>query len=90
MTLNGRPTTDAQWAREVEKRLRALERPRMVTLGPWQVSVSPISGDLIADHIPTMAGDPRVGTAYTIGYMKALVQNAHALGPARTLMAAAE
>lgn len=53
MTLNGRPTTDAQWAREVEKRLRALERPRMVTLGPWQVSVSPISGDLVADHIPT-------------------------------------
>ena len=43
MTLNGRPTTDAQWAREVEKRLRALERPRMVTLGPWAVSVSPIN-----------------------------------------------
>ncbi|MFC3848896.1 hypothetical protein ACFORJ_01765 [Corynebacterium hansenii] len=53
MTLNERPTTDAQWARAVERRLRSLERPRSVTLGPWEISVSPISGDLVADHIPT-------------------------------------
>jgi mannonate dehydratase len=29
-------------------------------------------GVFIADHIPSMADDRRVGTAYTIGYMKAL------------------
>lgn len=29
-------------------------------------------GVFIADHIPLMANDHRVGTAYTIGYMKAL------------------
>ncbi len=33
-------------------------------------------GVLIPDHIPNMAGHPRVGTAYTIGYMKALVRRA--------------
>ncbi len=31
-------------------------------------------GVLIPDHIPQMADDPKVGTAYTIGYMKALVE----------------
>lgn len=31
-------------------------------------------GVLIPDHIPNMAGDPRVGTAFSIGYMKALVK----------------
>jgi mannonate dehydratase len=35
-------------------------------------------GVFIADHIPSMAGDPRVGTAYTIGYMKALQQRVNA------------
>jgi mannonate dehydratase len=35
-------------------------------------------GVFIADHIPTMAGDPRVGTAYTIGYMKALLERVNA------------
>lgn len=34
------------------------------------------NGVLIPDHIPSMAGDPRVGTAFTIGYMKALVRRA--------------
>ena len=33
-------------------------------------------GVLIPDHIPLMADDPRVGAAYTIGYMKALLQRA--------------
>jgi mannonate dehydratase len=35
-------------------------------------------GVIIADHIPLMAGDPRVGTAFSIGYMKALVERANA------------
>jgi mannonate dehydratase len=34
-------------------------------------------GVAIADHIPLMAGDPRVGTAYTIGYMQALLRRAN-------------
>jgi len=29
-------------------------------------------GVAIPDHIPQMADDPRLGTAFTIGYMKAL------------------
>jgi mannonate dehydratase len=36
------------------------------------------NGVLIADHIPTMADDPRVGTAYTLGYMKALLARVEA------------
>ncbi len=35
-------------------------------------------GVAIADHIPAMAGGPRVGTAFTIGYMKALLDRARA------------
>lgn len=34
-------------------------------------------GVAIPDHIPGMAGDHRAGTAYTIGYMKALLQRAN-------------
>ena len=34
-------------------------------------------GVAIPDHIPRMAGDHRVGTAYTIAYMKALVERAN-------------
>ena len=37
---------------------------------------SGFDGVLIPDHIPLMANDPRIGTAYTIGYMKALLQRA--------------
>jgi hypothetical protein len=33
---------------------------------------------LIADHIPLMGNHPRVGTAYTIGYMKALLARVNA------------
>ncbi len=33
-------------------------------------------GVAIPDHIPQMADDPRLGTAYTIGYMRALLQRA--------------
>jgi mannonate dehydratase len=34
-------------------------------------------GVAIPDHIPGMVGDHRAGTAYTIGYMKALLQRAN-------------
>ena len=33
-------------------------------------------GPIIPDHIPSLAGDSRVGTAYTIAYMKAMLQRA--------------
>ncbi len=33
-------------------------------------------GVAIPDHIPQMGDDPRLGTAYTIGYMKALLRRA--------------
>ena len=36
------------------------------------------NGVLIADHIPMMADDRRIGTAYSIGYMKALLERADA------------
>ncbi|MHC4561201.1 MAG: mannonate dehydratase [Planctomycetota bacterium] len=35
-------------------------------------------GVLIPDHVPLMGDDPRIGTAYTIGYMKALIERAEA------------
>ncbi len=35
-------------------------------------------GVLIADHIPMMTNDHRVGTAFSIGYMKALVERVNA------------
>ncbi|MDB5116707.1 MAG: D-mannonate dehydratase [Mucilaginibacter sp.] len=35
-------------------------------------------GVIIPDHIPKMAGGPTVGTAYTIGYMKALLNRVNA------------
>ena len=34
-------------------------------------------GVAIPDHVPTMAGDHRAGTAYTIAYMNALVKRAN-------------
>lgn len=37
-------------------------------------------GVFIADHIPLMGGDPKIGTAYTIGYMKALLERVNAEG----------
>lgn len=55
MALNDKPRNSAEWARQVERRLRALEAPRSVRLGSWNVSVSPVSGSLVADHIPTGA-----------------------------------
>lgn len=36
------------------------------------------NGVLIADHIPQMTDDPRVGAAFSIGYMKALVERVNA------------
>jgi mannonate dehydratase len=35
-------------------------------------------GVLIADHIPQMSGDRRLGTAFSLGYMRALVQRVNA------------
>ena len=35
------------------------------------------NGVAIADHIPQMVGGPRVGTAYTFGAMKMLLQRAN-------------
>jgi mannonate dehydratase len=35
-------------------------------------------GVIIPDHIPQMIGDPRVGTAFAMGYIKALVERANA------------
>jgi mannonate dehydratase len=35
-------------------------------------------GVVIPDHIPRMADDPRLGTAFTIGYMKALLDRVRA------------
>jgi mannonate dehydratase len=35
------------------------------------------NGVFIADHIPQMVGGPRVSTAYTIGYMKAMLRRAN-------------
>jgi mannonate dehydratase len=35
-------------------------------------------GVVIADHIPMMADDRRIGTAFTLGYMKALFERANA------------
>jgi mannonate dehydratase len=35
-------------------------------------------GVFIADHIPTMGNPPRIGTAYTIGYMKAMLERVNA------------
>jgi mannonate dehydratase len=35
-------------------------------------------GVLIADHIPMMGNEHRLGTAFTIGYIKALVERVNA------------
>ncbi len=34
-------------------------------------------GVIIADHIPQMGDDPRLGTAFTLGYMRALLERAN-------------
>ena len=39
-----------------------------------QLKAINFNGVLIPDHIPMMGNDRRIGTAYTIGYMKALIQ----------------
>jgi mannonate dehydratase len=37
-------------------------------------------GVFIADHIPLMGGNPKLGTAFTVGYMKALLERVNAEG----------
>ena len=34
-------------------------------------------GVIIADHIPHMAKDHKIGTAFSVGYMKALLERAN-------------
>ena len=47
--LPGRaPTTDAAWARSVEDRLRGLQNPRTLRVGPWVLSTEAETGNLIA------------------------------------------
>ena len=53
MVIGRSPKNDAEWARQVDRRLKALESPRTIRIGNWVVSVSDISGSLVADHIPT-------------------------------------
>lgn len=43
----------------------------------WTASLA-ASGVIIADHSPLMANDPHVGTAFSIGYMKTLLERANA------------
>jgi mannonate dehydratase len=40
----------------------------------------PFNGVVIPDHIPSLANDARVGTAYTIDYLQALPHRAKAEG----------
>ena len=35
-------------------------------------------GAVIGDHVPGMVGGPRASVAYTVGYMKALLERANA------------
>lgn len=64
MSLHGSPHNDQQLIRDLDRRIRALENPRSIKLGMWMVSVSPVTGDLVADHIPSgrreqlAAGEP--------------------------------
>lgn len=42
------PRTDGEWAVEVNQRLRALESPKALRVGPWTLVTDPISGALKA------------------------------------------
>ena len=42
------PRTDGEWAVEVNSRLRALENPKTLRVGPWSIVTDPISGALKA------------------------------------------
>jgi hypothetical protein len=46
--------------------------------GDQAIRAVDFDGVLIPDHIPMMGNDYRIGAAYTIGYMKALVSRANA------------
>ena len=47
MTQPGKPpTSDAEWARNTERRIAHLESPNTVRIGPWVISSQ--DGDLIA------------------------------------------
>ncbi|AHZ95290.1 minor tail protein [Mycobacterium phage Manad] len=49
--LPGRaPTTDGELARQFHERIRRLENPRSVRVGPWVIATDPITGDLKASR----------------------------------------
>lgn len=36
--MNSKPASDAEWARDVERRLTALERPQSLRIGQWTIT----------------------------------------------------
>ena len=48
--LGSTPQNDPEWARKVEKRLAALERPGSILMGNWVISMNQY-GDLVADNL---------------------------------------
>lgn len=45
------PRTDAEWARDTNRRLANVEQPDAARAGPWVLSADAESGDLIASHV---------------------------------------
>ncbi|MGW5147522.1 hypothetical protein [Rhodococcus koreensis] len=45
------PQTNAEWARDTNRRLDGLENPNAMRAGPWVMSADQESGDLIASHV---------------------------------------
>lgn len=51
MTADRPPRTDAEWARDTNRRLSDVEHPDAARAGPWVLSADAESGDLIASHV---------------------------------------
>lgn len=45
------PRDDAEWARDIVRRIEALERPSALRAGDWVITTSPETGNLIASHV---------------------------------------
>ena len=80
MTTPGQPPqTDAEWARNVERRLRQLESPNTARVGPWVLSAP--DGDLIATkpgeliEIGAQPEEPTTVPDVTRGYINDRVQD---------------
>lgn len=43
--------TNAQWARNTQKRLDQVENPSSARVGPWVLTADPDTGDLLASHV---------------------------------------